>query len=181
MLIQDPEESIVVSCCPHQEKYSFKHGSKLKQYLENCKGWVPDPSQKYTVNYIIMVLFMDLKQKNQIFQNVYNSKDYFIGCDQELQLALQSPTPLFPIEELRRKVLLHLMHNEPIFSRIYNARRRIPFWCVKELESRIAELFDDYYENKSAILLDNCQMRLNFRWGFFGPHFSRIQTWRIDN
>lgn len=168
------EESLVFNWCPHQEKYSFHSESRLKQYLENCKGWVSDPNQKYTVNYILMVLFTDLKQKNYILQDAYVSGAYFICCDQQLQSALQAPKPFLPIQEVRGRVLQHLQHNEPNPKHgSYAIKLRVPFWCTRGFEPWIADLFDNYHQNSSVIFSRHCRPDVRFKWDFFRPPFGR--------
>jgi hypothetical protein len=58
-------EKLRYSPCCCKEKFSFKTGSTLLSYLETqCYGWTPDPTDEYTLNYILIVLIANLNYKN---------------------------------------------------------------------------------------------------------------------
>ena len=60
------DESLQYFFCTHQEKYQIKRSSRLESYLKNCKGFVKDPKNLYTVNYIIAVLVANWRDQGLI-------------------------------------------------------------------------------------------------------------------
>ncbi len=53
-------DHLVYTACPHLEKYEFCQNAPIKKYLETkCKGFVKDPKDRYTLNYIIAVLIVN--------------------------------------------------------------------------------------------------------------------------
>lgn len=94
--------------CPHREKYLFKTDSLLLRYLHSeCQGWVRDVDDKYTVNYILIVLFANFKAK-QLFNKQYPC---LVQCKGNLQFVFNRR--LAHINELRALVLSHLQQAEP--------------------------------------------------------------------
>ena len=143
--------------CPHREKYSFKPESRLQQYLQTCTNWVQDPEQKYTVNFILLVLLSDLKSKDYITQDIY-SAEYFIFCHHRLQAALRTPSPILNVQKLRRHILGHLKHRESgIYDIDQNSKYLVPFWCVDAWEHLISKLFDNFGQNQKQLVYNQCR------------------------
>lgn len=116
----DPEDLLSFSFCGHFHKYSFRQDSQLLPYLKiKCKGWVVDPKEQYTINYILINLFQLLKEK----QLADPEDPHFYRCDPELRRALRVRT--FHLTHARWQVKKHLHHPEPYFR----AEDLIPFWC----------------------------------------------------
>ena len=58
--------------CPCREKYYLKSRSTLSKYLtRHCKGFVVDPERKYTLNYIIVVLLVNWKEKHLLWRRPF--------------------------------------------------------------------------------------------------------------
>lgn len=115
--------------CPHGNSYQFRHNSSLRKYLEkNCKGWVRNSVDRYTLNYVILVLVCALKEKGLVRKTV-------IYCDTELREIFDTDCVL--VHLLRSKVREHFLHNEFPTRNDY-----FPFWCVPGYEELILDVFE---------------------------------------
>jgi len=54
------------SFCPCREKYRLKNKPLLDYLQTHCDGWVEDPQGRYTLNYLIAILLVNLKEKNRL-------------------------------------------------------------------------------------------------------------------
>jgi len=89
--------------CDCQQKYSFKKNSKLLPYLQQCKGWIVDPQEKYTLNYVMIVLLAYLREKNLIYYCEEN-KLHLIHPVDEICKALEWSVKLKHISEIRMHI-----------------------------------------------------------------------------
>lgn len=127
--VSQKDSSLTYHACPHSEKYHFVTHSRLRKYLqEECQGWVRDLKDQYTVNYILIVLLANCKEKGLF------SKDnpLIIECKGNLEYAFDRRS--IHIGEIRTLVLYHLHHREPLFF------FRPPFLCPFERTSLIESL-----------------------------------------
>lgn len=97
--------------CPHQDRCRFRSGSALKSYLETeCEGFVKDPSDRYVINYIIVVLLADFKSK-RLFDAEFSSIVY---CSLALQKVFGRA--ILHLSSLRAEVKKHFFHLEFSYS-----------------------------------------------------------------
>lgn len=123
--------------CPCRERFTFKRNSQLHAYLKHSQGWVEDPKNKYTLNYIIVNLLVIAKERNFIF-NPELTVNATIFCDDELQKAIGYTC--FLLKEIRQIVLAHVELGDFTY---YDAP---PFLCVNE--SLLKSIFEPYYERR---------------------------------
>lgn len=55
--------------CDCKGKYQFKKDSSLLKFLQNNNGWVSDPQNLYTLNYILICLIANFKEKGFLNAN----------------------------------------------------------------------------------------------------------------
>jgi len=137
--------------CPHREKYPFNQGSRLKTYVQQCPGWVEDPEERYTVNYIAIILLTQIRAKRQLLLDANDR--YFLLCDHELQKALFLQTPLLELSGLRTEILGQMEHHEPLSPQ---SRYTKPFWCVWYMDNILKRIFVDLDECRDSILSLEC-------------------------
>jgi len=78
-------DSIYYSPCPCRVKYYLRPDSPLTKYLEEeCQGWVRDENHKYSLNYILMVLSANFKQK-KLLEFDFEEDHYWIRCNDALK------------------------------------------------------------------------------------------------
>lgn len=106
--------------CGHQERYSFVSSSPLHAYLCTKKGWIHDSDNKYTINYILIVLFSIIKEKQL---NCRQGQAHLYFCDDDLREALG--VRVFHLNQIRCIVKEQLRHSEPL----YIDKDQFPFWC----------------------------------------------------
>lgn len=96
------------SYCPHRDRSRFVEGSLLKEYLDNqCKGWVRDPLEEYTLNYILITLFADFKEKGLYYRAFDPDIVRFTAELQEIFKIKQ-----MYVQNLRSQVGNHLVRKE---------------------------------------------------------------------
>ena len=142
----------ITNFCPHGNKYPFKYGTKLEEYMRQCKGWLEDQDRKYTINYILIVLLAEIKSRRLLILDAYDK--YYIICDRELQLSLGVSEPFIEITLLRKQVLSQMRHTEYRYQ--HERDYKIPFWCVRSIDSVLLRIFDNLYECRSSIVADYC-------------------------
>jgi len=114
--------SLLYSVCPCREKYPFRKGSPLLTYFkENCKGFRVDPLGLYSINYLLIVLLANLKDKGLTSKRSNGS----IYCDKEL-INIEGRKHIH-VSSLRRFIKQHLVQSEG-----YSPSERYPFWCSIE-------------------------------------------------
>jgi len=120
--------------CPHQDKYSFCPNSPLKNYLENhCKGFVIDPSNTYTINYIVTILIANWGKRRLFSQN----QDAVLATSY-IKKAFRTTSAVIGIKGLRRRIVYQLdAEAEDYFLRVKPQLYDHPLWC---LEPRDIEL-----------------------------------------
>lgn len=127
------------SCCIHQNKYRFKSKSPLKAYLRTkCKGFVKDPLNEYTINYLIIVLFANWSEYKLL-------KSKQIRATLFVKTALQVTDEYVEIRDLRRliKNQLQAALEEPLDGLYYYD---MPIWCpepetVQQLRNFFGQTF----------------------------------------
>ena len=72
--------------CPCKEKYYLKPSSRLSKYLYKCKGWVPDETNTYSLNFILIVLLANWRSCTLLYRcsSTYYSYLYVNHSDEEL-------------------------------------------------------------------------------------------------
>jgi len=92
--------------CPCREKYKLNN-PLLSHYLKTkCQGWLEDPDDRYTLNYLILVLLTNLQEKGHLrFFDTLG--DYFIA---DLELISILGFDSFTVFNLRSQIrdLFHL-------------------------------------------------------------------------
>lgn len=139
--------------CPHNEKYSFQFNSPLASYMLKCKGFCEDIDKKYTVNYIILTLLMNIKEKRHLLEDI--CKDFYIICDNELQKIFSLHCPILPVQFLREKILKHMYHREHITFE-ESALYAKPLWCVRHMDRILNQIFDNIDECRRKIIHTRC-------------------------
>lgn len=101
-----------ITHCPHQDRCRIKPDSKLKDYLENeCKGFVKDPQDRYTINYVIIVLIADFEDK-ELFCPI---NTHIVLCTPVLQNIFgKSRLDLSLFRNLVREHFFHLEHTHSV-------------------------------------------------------------------
>lgn len=132
-------EKLRYSPCSCKERFTFKTGSTLLEYLETqCLGWIPDPNNEYTLNYILIVLIANLNYKNLLSKRYDH---WVIEAVPSLENVLNYDQPkltqnFYFITELR-----------PIVANIHCNTHGVPFTesppfiCPHGLESVIKSIF----------------------------------------
>jgi hypothetical protein len=119
--------------------------------LQKCKGWKEDSSKKYTLNYIIFVIFAEAKSNNRLIQDTRNN--FFILSDASLKQALDLNFPVVCLSDIRKFVLNQVIHLElPSFG------HRYPFWCLPAAAySVFASLFkeDEDFQTERLTVIRN--------------------------
>lgn len=135
-----------IGICDHQQKYKFQEWSLLKNYLQTeCPGWVEDPNDEYTLNYVLVLLFSVVYVKG-----LFDEKNIFrIQCDLGLSKVFNRSAVY--IIEIRFLVKRHLIHNEPPFKK----GDSYPFLCVPEPREYVKRLFPERIP-RSTLFLDKC-------------------------
>lgn len=110
------DTNLTFQACGHQERYSFKDHSSLFAYLSTKKGWVLSPDRKYTINYLLIVLFRVIKEKQL---NNHQGQPHLYFCDKDIEEALG--VRVFHLTQIRRQ----LSHPEPLCI----DEDQFPFWC----------------------------------------------------
>jgi len=117
--------------CSCRDKLSFKDDSPLQKYLETrCKGWVPDTENKYTLNYVLLVLIANLKEANLITEPI-------IRLSSELQDLFEEN--FIHIQDLRHKVRSFFKGN------LGQPTKVPPFYCIIRDKHLIEDLFGPSY------------------------------------
>ena len=113
--------------CPHQERYSFIPHSPLKNYLEkHCEGFVQDPEEKYTINYIVFVLLANWKAR-ELFSKEQDS----VLATSYIKRAFMTTSKVIGIRGLRRRVASQLdAKAEDFYMRIDPNSYLVPLWCL---------------------------------------------------
>jgi len=117
--------------CPHRERYKFMPNSSLKNYLEDhCHGFVKDPEEQYTINYIIYILLVNWGLRGLVVpcQNSVRATSY-------IKKAFKTTSPVIGLRGLRRRVVDQLdAAIEDFYLRMDTQSYNIPLWCVEEKE-----------------------------------------------
>jgi len=114
--------------CPHRNRYHFKKGAPLKTFLEQSPGWVEDSERKYTVNYLIAVLFKTLQESGHLGA-------YSIRTNESIRQALKTKTIFVSFSRVRALVLQQLKHNEHFIGHDCYEK---PFWCLNEYRGLVS-------------------------------------------
>jgi len=81
----NPRIPIWYAPCPCRERYYLSPENPLAKYLETeCQGWIRDFENRYTLNYILMILSYNLKQK-KLLEYDYEFSYYYVRCDEALE------------------------------------------------------------------------------------------------
>jgi len=134
--------------CYCQEKYTFKRQELLFQ-LKQLKGWAIDPEDKYTLNYIMIVVLAHFKHMGNIFYS-FKLKKHLIIPDSILERGLRLDNRPYGIDELIKLIISELDQ-----QRMYGPRPY--FTCI-----------DDQTENFIRSLLGPEGPREQY----FGRHYS---------
>lgn len=142
-----PEEPpLEYTLCTHQSKYEFDGQSRLLTYLQdNCPAWQQDPRNRYTVNYVLAMLFSVIKHHGFFDRKMI----YHVRGDSSLFRALGRNS--FFIPEARSLVKTHLRCNEHVLSN----EDSVPFHCVPHSKETIIKLFSDQVDS-NRLFLDIC-------------------------
>ena len=129
------DNRIIYSVCPHRNRYPFKKGSELKNYLKNeCPVWKDDPEELYTVNFIVVALLSTFKSQDLI-------KEGNICLTKQLTKVLKLKSGSVKINGLRILALFHLEHREYFINHF---TYKLPFWCLNEHRGPIDALLKEY-------------------------------------
>jgi len=134
-LSTEPEPYLRYRVCPHRERYSFiNQQNLLLDYLETeCYGWIRSHDEKYTINYILLVLFQTFRSKGML------EAKYFIESDRKLLDVFDRKC--VPIDQIRSLVKDYMSTREH-FQRDY-----FTFLCPYGFETQIKSLFKYNYSD----------------------------------
>src|SRR5574343_489236 len=80
-----PRKPIWYAPCPCREQYYLSPDNPLAKYLETeCQGWTLSLDNKYTLNYILMILSYNFKQK-KLLEYDLDFGYYYVRCDEALK------------------------------------------------------------------------------------------------
>lgn len=139
---RDSTDSICYSPCPCRVKYYLRPDSPLTKYLEEeCQGWVRNVENKYTLNYILIILSANFKQKKLIefdFEHDY----YEIRCDS----ALRELTNKHYLNTLQlRKYLSNTFFEEPERQQLYPDFHSTLFLCLGDDVKIMKSIYENDY------------------------------------
>src|SRR5574343_1318390 len=134
--------------CPHQDKYSFCPNSPLKNYLENhCKGFVVDPSNTYTINYIVAILIANWSKRRLFSQN----QDSVLATSY-IKKAFRTTSAVIGIRGLRRRIVYQLdAEAEDYFMSIKPQLYIHPLWCLEQKDIELIALLLKRPKNDKCI------------------------------
>jgi len=142
---RDHDLKITFKACNHQNKYSFRHKSPLKEYLERfCEGFVKSEDDTYTINYILVVLLANCAARELIFCETFNTK---IKTTSHLKKAFKTTAKILNIRGLRQRVIHQLDASEEERLMHYNPSVYLyPLWCIDEsVKNLLKSLFKIHY------------------------------------
>lgn len=124
-------EAIEHWLCPHKDKYQFLPQSPLKDYLEtHCEGFISDPENKYTINYIVLVLLANWGALRLIL-----TTGKAVRATSYIKKAFATSSPVIGFTGLRRRIITQLdTKAEDSYLRQYVKAYNCPLWCLKNEE-----------------------------------------------
>lgn len=155
---QGPENhdlKITFKACNHQNKYSFRHKSPLKEYLEKfCEGFVKSEDDTYTINYILIVLFANCAVRELVYCETFNTR---IKTTSHLKKAFKTTAKLIKIRGLRRRVIQQLDAPEEEWLMRYNPSVYLyPLWCIDEsVDDLLKSLLKIHYKTEAFAISHN--------------------------
>lgn len=137
-----------VNICPCRDLLPFKENSSLLKYLEtHCKGWVVSPSNRYTLNYVLIVLLANLREKG------------FLQTKAQRYLCVKGDSVFRKIEGFRAKITQVSSLRHIIASRHFNTAENskyTTFLCPKESRSIIYSVLRSPVSfHPSRVLIDS--------------------------
>ena len=126
--LEEPNQApLYVAACICNEKFRFHPKSEIKNYLQNCKGFVLDADDKYSVNYILLVLLSHWKAKGLSLSSP--------TCSSEIKTLFEWRGDTMPLSLIRSMLLFDLVV-EPQFRDTYREYCSdyvsSPFWKEDE-------------------------------------------------
>lgn len=115
--------------CPHQEAFKFQQNAPLLRYLKNhCEGFVQEPNDIYTVNYIAIVLIENWERSGVLCHDR-------IVTNHEIKKAFKTGSHYLYTDYLRRRIYGQLQISEVMEKHFLYSDMEIacpPLWCVSE-------------------------------------------------
>jgi len=128
------------SPCDCKGRYPFQKTSLLLPYLQTSLGWTSSPDNRYTINYILMVLIADFKEKNLI-QFDHKGRVHAFIVNPETSIILGVTTRVF------RNDSISILHIRALIANVHlEGHRHIlnitqpPFSCTKSLTNQDVKL-----------------------------------------
>jgi len=127
--------SIPYRPCDCRGRYAFKPKSKLLEYLRTCNGWVEDDEGKYTLNYLLIILMVHLKEKKLLHRERQGGRVEWFLLTKELQEAISYGLRSIHVDYVRPLIACtHLEGHRYIFG------PHPPFACPSTLGRNIRKL-----------------------------------------
>jgi hypothetical protein len=113
--------------CPHQHRYPFKNKSPLKDYLlHHCQGFVPSSDDRYTINYIAVVIIKNCEELNLL--KIRGSR---IHATSFLKKAFKTTNTYLKLTEIRRRIVSQLeAEAEELYIYFNQYSYFYPIWCA---------------------------------------------------
>jgi len=150
-------DPITYAPCTCREKYFLYPENLLALYLEEkCKGWVRDPESRYTLNYLVLVLIANFKDKGLLqYDTEYDF--YFVITDKRLKSVFEYG--YFKLKDLRAMIATGYLNIDEKKSIIKNAMPPI-LYCLGETRGIAQALLNkDWFINSLVGTWDHWDLK----------------------